>query len=157
MSEYKTNPRMGNGCGTCPTHSHTNRGGNRTHNYGMTRAGKNTRTYGDSGCNNTTTHSGDCGCRKETCERNAGVESGCCERMEKLRKIEFAIVDVGHYLNAYPDSECALAYYHKLIEERKCLLKTIHEECGPTTLFDNTSETCWKWVEGPWPWHVDAY
>ncbi len=77
--------------------------------------------------------------------------------MEKLRKLEFAIVDVALYLNAYPESDCALAYYHKLIEERDCLMGEINDKCGPMTLFDNRDKTAWKWAEGPWPWHTDSH
>ena len=89
-------------------------------------------------------------------QENREAEKQLSEAMETLRKIEFAIVDVALYLNAYPDSDCALAYYRKLIGERECLLRKIHEECGPTTLYDNVSETCWKWTDGPWPWQQNG-
>ena len=96
---------------------------------------------------------------RNTCDANerAAVEAnGCCEMKEKLRKLEFAIVDVALYLNAYPKSDCALAYYHKLVEERECLYKQINEMCGPMTLYDNQSKTAWKWTDGPWPWQTDS-
>lgn len=134
------NSRMGCGCGMGNGSSRMKSGYSN-----MTRSG-NTRYMGDCGCKTQNT--------ANTVRETANTS--CCDAMETLRKIEFAIVDVSLYLNAYPESECALAYYHKLIEERKCLLHKIHEECGPTTLYDNVSETCWKWTEGPWPWHFEA-
>lgn len=147
MGDYK-NSRTGASCGMCRDNGRLNYNKNRTY-----QTERSERPYG-----------GSCGCkshgnaRMNTANRSARSEesNSCCEEMETLRKIEFAIVDVALYLNAYPESECALAYYHKLIEERKCLLQKIHETCGPTTLYDNVSETCWKWIEGPWPWQYGA-
>ena len=85
------------------------------------------------------------------------AECGLCrEAMERLKMLEFAIVDVAHYLNAYPDSECALAYYHKLLAERDMLRTKMNETCGPLTIYDNTSKDSWDWVKGPWPWNPEA-
>ena len=92
-----------------------------------------------------------------TNEKNASEGVLCCGLMEQLRKLEFAIVDVALYLDAYPESESALAYYHKLIEERDCLYERINESCGPMTLYDNKSKTVWSWTDGPWPWHTNGY
>ena len=99
-----------------------------------------------------------CGCgrtgnRMQSRREEAGT---CCEGKEKLKKLEFSIIDTALYLDAYPDSDCALAYYHKLLEERDCLRKKLAEECGPTNIYENVSTASWDWVDGPWPWQVDA-
>lgn len=162
MGEREMNVRMGNGCGT----------NNRTMNRGMSRPYYNTRTGSTCGCTGKTNGAGNhhqhAGYGMNTVgtdhvnhmhERegaSANEKKLCCDLIEKLRKLEFGIVDVALYLNAYPESDCALAYYHKLLEERSCLLEKINEECGPMTLYDNQSKTCWKWAEGPWPWHLDS-
>jgi len=169
MGEKEMNARVGNGCTGCSPHPHAmNRGTPYSCPY-------NTRMGGGSHCGCTGRpgvagnhhHHTAGGAHHYHADNVHGVKaregaypsSGdavCCELTEKLRKLEFGIVDVAHYLNAYPDSDCALAYYHKLIEERSSLLERINEECGPMTLYDNRSKTCWKWVEGPWPWHLDS-
>ena len=76
--------------------------------------------------------------------------------MTELRKLEFAIVDAALYLDAYPHAECAIAYYHKLIDERDALRKKITETCGPLTIYENRSTDSWDWTDGPWPWDPDA-
>lgn len=80
----------------------------------------------------------------------------CKNAKEELRKVEFAITETALYLDAHPDSDCALAFYRKLVEERADLRRRIACECGPMTIYENACDTSWKWVEGPWPWHPDA-
>ena len=80
----------------------------------------------------------------------------CCEVREKLRAIDFALVETTLYLDAYPNCAEALAYYHKLLEERQVLAQSYTQTCGPLTAFDNTSQTCWQWVKTPWPWEIEA-
>lgn len=90
---------------------------------------------------------------------NGNGAGGCrsCDALEqKLKEIDFALYDVVLYLDAYPDSECALAYYHKLREMRETVLSSIHRQCGPMTMYHNHSTSCWDWNLGPWPWQYDA-
>ena len=101
--------------------------------------------------------------RKEShcgCETQARKEMHCgcdCDGARlTLQKLEFAINDVVLYLDAYPDSAPALAYYQKLIAERNALRETIKADCGPMTIYENTSCDGWTWVNGPWPWQIDA-
>lgn len=103
------------------------------------------------GCGGNSRTASDSPCGKKKC-----MDDTCQKEMEYLRKLEFAIVDVALYLDAYPNSDCALAYYHKLLDERDSLRKMIKESCGPLTIYENANTTDWDWVEGPWPWHPDA-
>ncbi len=74
----------------------------------------------------------------------------------RLQQIEFALVDVILYLDAYPECTRALEYYHKLLAERDELLDTINTQCGPMTNFSNVSTKSWQWIDGPWPWLAEA-
>jgi len=94
--------------------------------------------------------------RSEMRRGNMYDRSGCCEVREKLRAIDFALVETTLYLDAYPDSCEALAYYHKLLAERHALAESYTQICGPLTKRDNTSQTSWQWVKTPWPWELDA-
>ena len=76
--------------------------------------------------------------------------------MKRLRMLDFSIVDVNLYLDAYPESTTALEYYRKLIAERERLCAAINVECGPITARDGAISGKWKWTDGPWPWHPDA-
>lgn len=74
----------------------------------------------------------------------------------RLQQLEFALDDVVLYLDAYPECNQALEYYHNLLEERNHLLEMINEECGPMTNFSNISKDTWLWTQGPWPWQIEA-
>ena len=70
--------------------------------------------------------------------------------------IEFALIDAGLYLDAYPCSSEALAYYHKLRKERQDILEAMARCNTPITFFDNTSDNSWDWTNAPWPWEAEA-
>ena len=95
------------------------------------------------------------GCEMQT-RKESHCGHGCDGAKLALQKLEFAINDVVLYLDAYPDSAPALAYYRKLIEERNALREAIKTDCGPMTIYENTSCDGWTWVDGPWPWQIDA-
>ena len=80
----------------------------------------------------------------------------CCDVREKLRAVDFALVETALYLDAYPDSCEALAYYHQLLAEREALAADYAQHCGPMTHRDNRSQTSWQWVKTPWPWEHEA-
>lgn len=80
----------------------------------------------------------------------------CGRVREKLRAVDFALVETTLYLDAYPHCAEALAYYHKLLAERHALAESYAQLCGPLTAYANMSETCWQWVKTPWPWELDA-
>ena len=92
-------------------------------------------------------------------EMRRGGQYECCScgnHREALRAIDFALVETALYLDAYPDSCEALAYYHKLLAERKSLMADYTQHYGPLTQRDNTSQTSWQWVKTPWPWEHEA-
>ena len=80
----------------------------------------------------------------------------CQDTLEVLRALDFSIQETVLYLDAYPDCREALQYYHKLIAERKDLMKSYEMQCGPLSIYGNTSDDSWDWVKGPWPWELDA-
>lgn len=81
----------------------------------------------------------------------------CRALMRRLQALDFAIVDTVLYLDAYPHSEEALAYYHKLLAEREEIVRRLADSHRrPTTYMDNTSKDSWNWTEGPWPWDPRA-
>ena len=75
---------------------------------------------------------------------------------EKLRAVEFAIVDTALYLDVYTECQSALDHYHKLMEEREALAAVVNKTYGPLTIGNNHDKSKWMWVKGPWPWEPDA-
>ena len=80
----------------------------------------------------------------------------CKSQLENLRALDFAIVETGLYLDAYPQCREALEYYHALIAQREKVAAAYEKGCAPLTVYGNRSKTSWDWVAGPWPWEADA-
>ena len=94
-----------------------------------------------------------------SCSRGCGGNNNmndCKKLMKQLQTIEFALVDTVLYLDAYPCSAEALAYYHKLCHERREILEKMAHCNTPITNLDNRSDRSWDWTDAPWPWEVDA-
>jgi len=96
--------------------------------------------------------------RSACCKRNVhgGGRCDCQKQMQTLRALDFAIQETALYLDAYPENCQALAYYHHLMEERRAALAEYENNCGPVTMFGNTDESHWHWIDSPWPWEADA-
>ena len=75
--------------------------------------------------------------------------------MDQIRMVDFSLVEINLYLDAYPNCREALDHYHKLIDRRNKLVAE-YERYAPLTAFSNTSTESWDWVKSPWPWQYDA-
>lgn len=85
-----------------------------------------------------------------------GNRNNCTAKLSKLRALDFALQETVLYLDAYPENNQALRYYHQLIKERKELMEDYQTNCGPLTMYGNTSQSTWDWIKGPWPWQPEA-
>lgn len=94
--------------------------------------------------------------REAGCGCDGGSRGECKKLEKKLKQIDFSIIDVTIYLDAYPNCRKALDYYHKLKCERAAVVEALNSTCGPITSFDNNSESQWKWTDAPWPWEAEA-
>ena len=86
---------------------------------------------------------------------NSGNSASGNMLLKQLQKIDFALVDVVLYLDAYPNCKKALDYYHKLLSERDKILVKLGDAGIPMNAFDNTSDV-WNWTDSPWPWEYEA-
>lgn len=85
-----------------------------------------------------------------------GTNRTCAAKLEKIRALDFALQETVLYLDAYPQNRQALNYYHQLIKQRKQMMEDYEANCGPLTMYGNTSQNSWDWINGPWPWEHDA-
>ena len=76
--------------------------------------------------------------------------------LTELREVDFALQELVLYLNAYPHTPEALAYYHKLNERRAVLTEEYQKNCGPLTAMGNMSHHSWDWTDTPFPWQYEA-
>ena len=85
-----------------------------------------------------------------------GNRRNCRELMKTLQAVDFALQETVLYLDAYPENQQALEYYHRLLAKREEVLAAYEKNCAPTTMYGNKSRNSWDWVLGPWPWEHDA-
>ena len=82
------------------------------------------------------------------------------ERKKLLCEIQaqrFAADDSALFLDTHPANKSALRYNAERRYRLAELIEHYQAKYGPLTAqsAQNSSEA-WKWVEGPWPWEVDA-
>ena len=77
------------------------------------------------------------------------------ELLKKIQEVGFSLLDTNLYLDAYPSSREAMAYYEELSEKYDGLVDLYEEKFGPLTP-KSTSERGWNWINSPWPWETEA-
>ena len=84
------------------------------------------------------------------------VNGRTAEKNELLRKIQqlnFAMIELGLYLNNQPGCEEALALYEKVCMMHADAKGRFEEIYGPLTYEGvNAEKDGWSWIDGPWPW-----
>ncbi len=72
------------------------------------------------------------------------------EMMMKIRELDFAIIELGLYLDTNPDDEKALCLHREYTKKVKDLKDKYQKVYGPLTIFYPCNK--WRWLEEPWPW-----
>ena len=70
------------------------------------------------------------------------------EMFEKIKCLNFAIVELGLYLDTHPDDEKALCLHRKYSKEYRELTDKYQKVYGPLTIQFPCNK--WRWLEGPW-------
>lgn len=76
--------------------------------------------------------------------------------LKKIQELDFALLDVGLYLDSHPTCQHAMAYYSKYLAMRKEAAKEYESTVGPLTPMSLGDANRWTWVDGPWPWEREA-
>ena len=78
------------------------------------------------------------------------------EQAEMLTYIDalcFACIDIGLYLDVFPNNKDAINLFNKYNSQKKNLMDKYQEKFGPLTLdSDALNAYPWAWNERPWPW-----
>ena len=72
------------------------------------------------------------------------------EMLENIKCLNFAIVELGLYLDTHPDDEKALCLHRKYCKEYRELTDKCQKVYGPLTIQFPCNK--WRWIEEPWPW-----
>ena len=81
-----------------------------------------------------------------------------CKREEmamKIRELDFALVELGLYLDTHPDDRRALCLHNNYARQVKELKDKYQKVYGPLTMDYPCNK--WRWLEQPWPWERGNY
>ena len=70
--------------------------------------------------------------------------------LKEIKSLQFAIIELGLYLDTHPEDERALCLHRKYARELKELKDKYQKAYGPLTI--NFPCNKWRWIEEPWPW-----
>lgn len=74
-----------------------------------------------------------------------------CEREQMLmqiRELNFAVIELGLYLNTHPEDQRALCLHRKYVKELKDLKDKYQKVYGPLSIYYPCNK--WRWLEEPW-------
>ena len=77
------------------------------------------------------------------------------EMIEQIKALNFAIIELGLYLDTHPDDQKALCMHREYCKEVKDLKDKYQKMYGPLTIFYPCNK--WRWIENPWPWERGNY
>ena len=91
---------------------------------------------------------------------NVGGLQKLSEREKALMVVqayEFALFEVGLFLDTHPTDRTALAYFKQYMELKNKAVADFTKIYGPL-MMDNadTDMTTWRWIENPWPWEIGS-
>ena len=76
------------------------------------------------------------------------------DMLMQLQEIRFAMIDLGLYLDVYPNDKNALSLFNSYLKKEKELCKMFESKYGPLTFDSEVQVNGWLWDNGPWPWEV---
>jgi len=95
--------------------------------------------------------------RKSMCNKQPENDRNCKreEMMMKIRELDFAIIELGLYLDTHPEDQKALCLHRKYCKDLKDLKDKYQKIYGPLTIYYPCNK--WRWLEQPWPWERGNY
>lgn len=88
-----------------------------------------------------------CGCN---CPCDNNQDSRRREMMMEIRELNFAVIELGLYLDTHPEDEKALCLHRKYCKQLKDLKDKYQKIYGPLSIYYPCNK--WRWLEEPWPW-----
>lgn len=76
--------------------------------------------------------------------------------LRRLQMADFALIDVGLYLDTHPCCPDGLEYFRCMRNERDNALREYETNFGPMTMDATDADCRWAWIDHPWPWEMEA-
>lgn len=68
---------------------------------------------------------------------------------------DFALIDIGLYLDVHPENQKMIELYNSFLQEKKSILKKYEENYGALTMDSSALNVApWSWDNNPWPWEA---
>lgn len=77
------------------------------------------------------------------------------EMIDQIKSLDFAIIELGLYLDTHPDDQKAICMHREYTKQAKDLKDKYQKMYGPLTIFYPCNK--WRWLEQPWPWERGNY
>ena len=77
------------------------------------------------------------------------------EMIMKIKEFDFAIIELGLYLDTHPEDQKALCLHREYTKKLKELKDKYQKMYGPLTIYYPCNK--WRWLEEPWPWERGNY
>lgn len=87
---------------------------------------------------------------------NNCCDTNCCpkddatreEMMMKIRELNFAVIELGLYLDTHPDCQKALCLHREYTKQLKDIKDKYQKVYGPLSIYFPCNK--WRWLEEPW-------
>lgn len=86
-------------------------------------------------------------CSCSSCECNNASRR---EMLEQIKAYNFAVIELGLYLDTNPNDERALCLHNNYTKTLKELKDKYQKVYGPLSIYYPCNK--WRWLEEPWPW-----
>lgn len=88
-------------------------------------------------------------------QNNSNMISNDCEdtrteMINRIKTLNFAIIELGLYLDTHVNDEKAICLHRKYCKEYRELTDKYQKVYGPLTIQFPCNK--WRWIEEPWPW-----
>ena len=94
----------------------------------------------------------DCKCEEVKSEenRNECKDNKREEMIEQIKALNFAVIELGLYLDTHPEDQRALCLHREYAKNLKNLKDMYQKVYGPLSIYFPCNK--WRWLEEPWPW-----
>lgn len=72
------------------------------------------------------------------------------EMINDIKALDFAIIELGLYLDTHPEDKKAVLMHNEYCKKTKELKDKYQEMYLPLSIYYPSNK--WKWLDEPWPW-----
>ena len=83
------------------------------------------------------------------------LTSGRCEALQTVNEAAFVLQELTLYLDTHPSCGAGLARYQQAREYYRQAIDAYALQYGPLQIDQIQPNSCWQWVQTPWPWEME--